>query len=209
MIFNLSCIVEGHGEVSAVPILLRRLQQELAPTLDLRITPLIRVSRKKLVKANELERAVGFAAGQAKPPRAILVLIDADDDCPAELGPQLLARAVQARSDIPIAVVLAKREFEAWFLAALDSLAGKRGLTEEPPELADPEAIRDAKGRLTRLMQGSRAYSPTTDQPALTALFDVHTARSRSDSFDKCWREIQRLLGEASRQPPEMPQHPG
>ncbi len=111
MILNLICIVEGQGEVSAVSILLRRLWQELAPTLDLRIAPPIRVSRKKLVKANELERAVDFAAEKVRSPRAILVLIDADDDCPAELGPQLIARAKQARSDVPTGVVLGQRHF--------------------------------------------------------------------------------------------------
>ena len=33
MILNLGCIVEGHGEVAAVPVLLRRLQHEYAPSL--------------------------------------------------------------------------------------------------------------------------------------------------------------------------------
>ncbi len=208
MILNLGCVVEGHGEIPAVPILVRRLQQTLSPELYVNVLPPTRAGRYKLVKPGELERLVEGLARRLKPPRAILVLIDAEDDCPAKLGPELLARAVRARSDIPIAVVLAKREFEAWFLAALESLAGKRGLTGEPPELADPEAIRDAKGRLTQLMQGTRAYSATTDQPALAKLFDVHTARRRSDSFDKCWRETDRLLGEASQQPPEGVPHP-
>jgi hypothetical protein len=61
----------------------------------------------------------------------------------------------------------------------------------------NPESIRDAKGFLTRNMPGSRAYSETADQPALAAVFDIQTARSRSDSFDKCCREVRRLLDEA------------
>ncbi len=201
MTLTLCPIVEGHGEVSAVPILLRRLWQELMPHLDLRVSPPIRVSRKKLVKADELEKAVAYAASQVRPPRAVLVLIDADDDCPAELGPQLVVRAKQARSDVPAAVVLAKREFEAWFLAAMESLGGHCGLAQNLQEVPDPESIHDAKRPLTRCMVESRTYSPVHDQRALTAVFDMRLARQRSDSFDKCWREVERLFREASRPP--------
>jgi hypothetical protein len=201
MILNLSSIVEGHGEVSALPILLRRLWQELVPHLDLRVAAPIRISRKRLVKTNELEKALDFAARQVGRPQAVLVLIDADDDCPAELGPLLMARARQARSDVPTGVVLAKREFEAWFLAAIESLGGQRGLARELKVVSDPESIHDAKKALTRSMAGSRAYSPVGDQPALTAVFNMQLARQRSDSFDKCWREVERLFAQAVEQP--------
>ena len=129
MILNLSCIVEGHGDVAAVPVLLRRIQQQCDPAAYLEIARPIRIARHKLVKPGELEKAVAFAANQVASPRAILVLIDADDDCPAELGPELLARAKRVRPDVPIGIVLAKYEFEAWFLASLESLGGRRGLS--------------------------------------------------------------------------------
>ena len=38
-----------------------------------------------------------------------------------------------------------------------------------------------------------QSYSESSDQPALTAIFDMNAAR-RADSFDKCYREIVRLL---------------
>jgi hypothetical protein len=180
--------------VESVPQLLRRIQQELCPSLKLLIAPPLRTPRSKLVKKDELERAVELVARKTEPPRAILILVDSDDDPPCTLGPELLQRARQARPDVPIGLVLAKREFEAWFLASLESLAGKRGLPATLAPIGDPEAVRDAKRQLTRRMSGSRAYSSVADQPALTALFDMDLARSRSDSFDKCWREIARLL---------------
>ena len=62
-----------------------------------------------------------------------------------------------------------------------------------PPN--DPEAVRDAKGWLDRRMENNESYSETTDQPALAALFDIEQAR-RADSFDKCYRDIVRLLDE-------------
>ena len=44
-------------------------------------------------------------------------------------------------------------------------------------------------------MESSRTYSETQDQPALAALFDFEQAR-QADSFDKCYRDIVRLLDE-------------
>lgn len=202
MILNLGSIVEGHGDEKAVPILLRRLQQAWDPTLYLNIPRPFRTGRYKLVKPGELERTVELVARRLPTPRTILILIDAEDDCPKQLAPELLARARRARPDIPIGVVLAKHEFEAWFLAAIESLSGRRGLSDTLPDVPDPEAVSGAKEFLTRHMQGSRAYSETRDQPALAALFDVELARKRSDSFDKCRREIERLFGEAASQVP-------
>ena len=92
-----------------------------------------------------------------------------------------------------ISVVLAKKEFEAWFIAAAESLRGQCGLSQELVADPDPESIRGAKEWLSRQMPRNRRYAETTDQPALTAIFDLQAAR-RADSFDKCYREIVRLL---------------
>jgi len=113
--------------------------------------------------------------------------------CPARDGPSLLTRARKVRPDTPVAVILAKQEYEAWFLAAAESLRGKRGLPGTLVSPPDPESIRGAKGWLSRMMPGGSGYSETDDQPALTAVFDMTMAR-RADSFDKCYRETRRLL---------------
>ncbi len=96
---------------------------------------------------------------------------------------------------MPIAVILAQMEYEAWFLAAALSLRGQQGLaaTLEPPP--DPEAHSGAKEWLRRHMEGSRSYKETVDQPALTRLFDLTAARQTA-SFDKLWRDMERLLTE-------------
>jgi hypothetical protein len=146
------------------------------------------------MKEQELERAMEFAARQSREPRAVFILLDADDDLPCILGPQLLEKARKIRSDIPSGVVLANREYEAWFLAALPSLAGQRGIAPNPEVIDDPEKNRDPKGILRRSMSGIGSYSPVVDQPALTALFDLKMARKRSPSFDKCWRVIENLF---------------
>ena len=123
----------------------------------------------------------------------ILVLLDCDDGCPATIGPALRSRAKAARPDLPVSVVLAKREFEAWFLAAAESLRGHRSLPDCLVGPDNPEDIRGAKEWLTDKMPRGLAYSESSDQPALTAIFDMNAAR-RASSFDKCHREIARLL---------------
>lgn len=192
---NIGCVVEGKGEVKAVPILIRRVAAIHCPEIVPVIRTPIRFPRNKVFKTGELEHAVGIAIRSISKQGGILIILDSDDDCPAELGPALLDRALQTRGDLPIAVVLAKCEFEAWFLAASISLRGKRGLKEDLNPPNNPEAIRDAKRWLSKRMGNSKTYSETRDQPALAALFDIAQAR-QADSFDKCYRDIVRLLEE-------------
>jgi hypothetical protein len=190
---KIAAIVEGHGECEAVPILIRRIAQDIAPDFVPKVLSPFRVPASRLSRAGELERTIVLAANKLQAMGGIVVIIDCDDGCPAQDGPVLLRRAMAVRSDLPIAVILAKREFEAWFLAAADSLRGRRGLPNnlEPPE--DPESVRGAKEWLSHKMSLGGSYKATIDQPAFTALFDMNAARA-ADSFDKCYREIRHML---------------
>ncbi len=189
----IASIVEGDGEVEAVPVLLRRLAALLVPQIFIQVPRPVRVKRDKVVKPGELERAIELAARQAGRGGAIFILLDADDDCPAELAPNLLARARQARSDFPVGLALAKCEYEAWFLTAAESLRGQRNPAADLTSPPDPENVRGAKEWLSRHMTGTHAYAETLDQAPLTERFDIHGAR-RTNSFDKCFRELERLL---------------
>ena len=195
MTIQIGCIVEGHGEVEAVPLLIRRVAANLYPESAVIIPRPIRISRDKLLQAGGLEQWVEIISVRIGAQGAIFVILDSDDDCPAELGPDLFHRASQVHTGLPIAVVLAKCEFEAWFLTAAESLRGQRGLGDDIHPPNDPEAIRGAKEWLSHRMEGRRSYSETHDQPALAALFDIEQAR-QADSFDKCYRDIVRLLEE-------------
>jgi len=190
---SIASIVEGHGDVKAVPILLRRLARRLSPAAAVDILKPIRIGRYKIVKPGELERAVELAARQTGERGSILILLDAEDDCPAALGPALLERAIDARRDRDIRVVLAKREYEAWFLAAIGSIAGSRGIDQQAAPPDDPEIIRDAKGWLTAHRPPGWSYRETLDQPALSAIFDIEAALA-APSFDKLWRDVSWLL---------------
>ena len=185
-------IVEGDGEVEAVPVLIRRSASEVVPLSPPTILRPIRVRRQRILKEGELERYVALAAARVEVGGRILVPLDANGDCPGETGPVILARARAAGSGRPVEAVLAKCEYETWFVAAAESIAGTRGIHPEVSAPPEPESIRGAKEWLDNRMRGS--YRPTADQAALTAGFDMEAARHRSASFDKMWRAMVALL---------------
>ncbi len=190
---KIAAIVEGDGEVEAVPVLIRRIGQEVSPLSPPTIPRPIRVRRQRILKAGELERYVGLAAARAGDGGSILILLDANGDCPAEVGPLIQQRAWAAGPGCRIEAVLAKCEYESWLIAAAESVAGARGILPDVSAPKDPESVRGAKEWLRNRMQGA-SYRPTADQAALTARFDMALARRRSPSFDKMWRATATLL---------------
>ena len=135
-------IVEGHGDIKAVPALFRRVAGIECPGLLVITREVIRVSRDT------------------------------------------------------IGVALAHHEFESWFLAGAESLAGFRDLQADLKCPTEPEKVRGAKEWLSQRM--TRPYRETTDQELLAKRIDLTLAR-RARSFDKFYRESARLCGEALR----------
>ena len=176
-------IVEGQGDEAAVPLLLRRLRDE-AQAWGLDVGRPHRRRRTQLVKKDSLQIAVRVAALRENC-AGILILFDADDDCPAELAPTLEQWAREAAGEIPCAVVMANREYEAWFLASIETLRGRAGVLLHAASHPDPEVPRDAKGELERRMLPGASYSATVDQPAMTAHLDLRNAYQRCRSFRK------------------------
>jgi hypothetical protein len=191
----IAVIVGGHGEVEAVPILIRRIAAEVDPPVVPNILQPIRIPEGRLRKQGELERAIDLAIRKLGGPGGVFILQDCDWDniCPKTDAPVLLERAKFVSSDVPIALVLANKEYEAWFICAAESLRESGRLSQVPEVVANPEEIRGAKEWLTRHMPRNQPYAETIDQPSFTALFDIRTAR-RANSFDKCYREITGLL---------------
>ena len=107
---NIFSIVEGHGEVKALPILLRRLGAEVIGLHAIKCFPPYRLARNKLLKEDELSRALAFAHNK---PRAtvgkklILILMDADDACPVQMVDILRQQHVNALKLTPTAIVFA------------------------------------------------------------------------------------------------------
>ncbi len=77
-------IVEGPGDVKAAPELLRRVLYERLNQYNIGVSkPKNANGKDRLIK--RLENFIGYAA-LTDGCVAILVLVDADDDCPKELG---------------------------------------------------------------------------------------------------------------------------
>jgi hypothetical protein len=188
---TIACIVEGQGDVQSIPLIVRRIA-DASEVYDVTIRP-IRISRSKLVRPGELERAVELGAREAGAGGGVLLVVDADDDCPRNLGPTLQQRAQNARPDFATGIVLANKEKEAWYIAAIESLRGRRGLAADVTRPADPEGIRGAKEWIGARM-GAGGYSEVSDQAAFAQLFEFEAARLYAPSFEKLEREVRRLL---------------
>lgn len=191
--FAIAPIVEGHGEIEAVPVLLRRIFIEMLGSPEVDVLRPIRIPRSKLVRHADLLRAISLADLKLKDVsaqhRLILVLFDADDDLPCRLAPDLLQRITTDRPELDVTLVLATPEYETWFVAAAESLTDYLDLkANDIPD--DPEVIRAKKAWLQHHFRGR--YTETIEQPALTARMDLQKCRSRSASFDKLCRELER-----------------
>jgi len=181
-------IVEGHGEVEAIRILLQRVWTEIVHGDYVDVLSAIRHPKSKLIQEPGLERAVKLASaklGQRQPkgvPSLILILVDADNDCPAELGPLLRERA-RSSTHIDVECVIAKTEYETWFAGAATSLEEFLELGDAPLP-SDPETQRAGKGWIKERFRAAK-YSETVDQARLTARMDLQECQSRCASFKR------------------------
>ncbi len=154
------------------------------------------------------ERALGIehyisAALRARAD-AILVVLDADDEClrraPGHgFGPELLERARAAAGRVPVSVVVANRTYEAWLLASRTALFRSDLVRHDAPlrEIHAPETRAGNKGVMGDYI--GETYSPPLHQPELTKAMSFSPgSQRRAPSLAKLIRELQRLA-EAAR----------
>jgi hypothetical protein len=194
MTVAVSCIVEGDGEVAAVPVLLRRLGLWLTPAAFPAILPPIRVRKDRFLnREDEFNKYLKLASAKCGPAGWVLILLDADDDCPARSGTDIFTRARSKLAHARLGVVLANREYEAWFIAGASSLNGCRGFVcGENDAQTDAELHRNAKEWIKQRMAAG-AYG-ISDQAAFSARIDLELVRRRSRSFRKLCAEWQRHM---------------
>ena len=86
---NIQPIVEGDGEVLALPVLLRNLIA-VANAYPLGVNRSIKRHRTDLVREDGVRKAVRLA--RLEPDcDAILIVFDGDDDCPKDVAPRVQA----------------------------------------------------------------------------------------------------------------------
>lgn len=177
-------IVEGAGDVAAIPLLIRKVLYEhgifhvqTAPR------PKTKVEVGKLRQPGELERYIDFCNRESGD--SILLAIDSDDHCPVAVALEFAARIKNTGLRKPASVCLFNREYESIFLPSIDRIADlypdfKWSNTEVTQH---PETIREVKGTISKMMPADRAYKPTRDQARFTDAIDLAVTRAASRSF--------------------------
>ena len=189
-------IVEGDGDKLAVAGLVRRILQERLYRYDIS-TVKSKVAGGKPKLLNKLENLLRYSMLEGCD--AILVLVDADKECPYKEAMRVATKVSALNLNVPVAVVYAKAEYESWFISNLGAGAGMRirkslGIAWDvvAPQVA--EDITGAKGWLTRNMPRGRAYRETQDQARLTYYIDLNLTHSTSRSFRRLCHAVEELV---------------
>jgi hypothetical protein len=201
---RLVLLVEGAGDVKAVPSLvgelLTKLPDELQGHLFLDNAPM-RVGGIHQItgrRQGDLLRHLGNAAKRPKPRLgAALLVLDGDSDrvegrpfCAVEVARTIAQRATAAGAGtiFSFATVFLRQEYESLLIAVANQLPGLKAGLALPP--APEEAPRSAKGWLEEhLIDG---YNPTDRQFELTrAVRDWTPVRTL-----RCFRRLEHALAE-------------
>ena len=190
-------IVEGHGEANSpalgeLPAVYILIQKMLSEHGCYTLFPPARRNPWRLRgcgdfdAANILEKTI--RAHQAYDDcAAVLVLRDLDDGCAAQVGPAMAER-VRNMGALPfsVTIVCAVREYEAWFLASLETI--------HPGQVypGQAESIRGAKGWLAR----EYGYREVEHQSHYTRLLDATTIiiNNRSRSFERLYHAFGQIV---------------
>lgn len=208
---------EGDGDVTALPVLVRRLLTERGGWDTLHLDPnCLKVGDVHRLSKN-WQRMVKYAL-KRRDVGAMLVVLDGDADffpagsqqtfCAAAVAAELAQRAkaeVGAGERFSLALVFACCEYESWLIAGAESLAGKR-LSDDrlalPPETQAPEGDLEVTPRGAKEWLGKRmgsGYKERLDQAEFTQAVDLSIIRNRRmRSFQRLENAISQLV-EANR----------
>ena len=206
MAAEIVALVEGEGDQAAVPVLLRRLLRacappDVAPYWQPAQLPPLRVGSLIDVYAR-LDRLAGTLRilMTQENCRGALVLLDLDEEqqCPKAEAIKL-ARAFGAYG-LPYAVVVvfARREYEEWLVASLESIAPRSLLFSDDTLRRDypAESKRGVKEWLAK--QTNPPYKATHHQAELTRHLDPDLARE-CRSFQRLEHAVAELVSFAAR----------
>ncbi|MFE7528199.1 DUF4276 family protein [Kitasatospora sp. NPDC057542] len=184
-------IVEGHGEVAAVRQLITRIGEKLGIFIE--VAQPFRLDSGKMRKREELDKAVRLQEVRVRGRAGgVLIVRDGDDDdvqCPVELARQISPEP--GAFSVPVEVVIAFHEYEAWFLAAAESLRCHSSVRSDATSPPNPESKRNAKKQLELMMNES--YKETLHQAKFSSLIDLDVAARNSRSFRRMMHAVEKL----------------
>lgn len=181
---HVGIVVEGPGDRDSLPILLRTHLHSQAEYREILGKPIPCKGRGSATVPGGIE---GYVATAAFRPgcRAVLVVLDGDDDKVCELGPRLAER-IASITQIPTKIVLAEECYEDWLYASIETL--KLG---EREHIAGRRGIIEIKQAILAAHQSK--YVKPVWQPRLTKLMDLEIARARSSSLNRLLVAIDQL----------------
>lgn len=211
---RLTLLVEGAGDVRAVPALIYRLLEKHGGTAGLYIDTPIEVGNLfALVQHGNEEvwlNRVGTAA-KRRELAGVLLLIDGDCDqktvrtsegnklfCATTIAAflALRARTVGAGTSFSFAAVFARQEYESWLIGGIPNLSELVKPRTDIPQGDLESAPRGAKEWLRDNLKDG--YKPTRHQAELTRRIDLELLPKRMRSFRRLDHAVQELI-EAAR----------
>ncbi len=199
---RLLAIVEGEGDLKAVPELLRRILHH-HNCFDVQVLAHKRGDLPKVL-AN-FENVFKMAV---KEDAAILLLLDFDCKncaCVVQSAEPFYKKVEDLRPDWAFKVAFMVKEFETLFLADRNAT---RSVLKDIPEMtnfpADPESVRGAKEWLSKAMPSGIAYKETVHQVKIVSQLDLNHLRTHSPSYRHLEKALLSLLGIAPVQNQEI-----
>ena len=179
---HIGLVVEGAGDVGAIPVLLRSHLHARGEYRELLGKPVPVHGRENAVVAGGIE---GYVATAASRPGcvAVLVVLDGEGDCVAALGPSLTTRGCSMTGK-PVVVSLADKDFEDWIHASIETM-----------ELGDLEFDGTKRGQsVVKSALKPKSYAKPTWQPRLAARIDLALAVQRNASLLRTLTKLDELL---------------
>lgn len=188
-------IVEGDGEEKAVPNLISRILDHYGWSNNWYTGNTMRAGNLGHFKKYMLRylKAAELAPGCS----GILLLFDLEDECPKKESEIITQNIKSLGIFCPVALVFAHREYEAWFLASLETICGNFELPHNISCDRDIESIRDVKGWISKQMPKKpqpKIYKETFHQAEMTKLIDIDIASQRSRSFRRLIHAIEEII---------------
>lgn len=174
-------IVEGDGDLRAVPVLLRNLLAWHGLHETQILSPHKRGELPKVAARFE-----DYFRMALKENAAILLVLDFDCeycDCPFQEAGKLYQRAQAIRNGWPFKIAFLVKEFESLFLAETQAATTILAISPDIGFPDTPETIRDAKGWLSKALPKGSSYKPTVHQAKITARLDFEKLREASADF--------------------------
>ena len=195
---NIGVMVEGDGEVEAIPLLLRKILHH-SQVFDVEVSRPIRVGGlDRILNGALFPKQLEYACSDPDA-LGLLITADCDDGCVLQKREMLVQRVlniVGVTPRVPIDIVLFNREYESLFLSQADILeAGTQFF--RPDNAADLvtnwETYRDAKGRVKSSIQDF-SYKESRDQGKLTAHLNIDDLSSRHRAGRKLMGAVETML---------------